>query len=120
MRDPGSWHGPGHSTDELEKIEIWHKPPASLSNNQGEGGWELEHIGREEACIILLLEMIPKYSLELSFITLMLKLFVTLYANCKALAQTPNPYPKKLKAKGLGLTLKSCGPLFFITHHIYN
>ena len=57
VRDPGSWHGPGHSTDELEKIEIWHKPPASLSNNQGEGGWELEHIGRGEACIILLLDI---------------------------------------------------------------
>ena len=38
VRDPRSWHGAGHSTDEVEKIEIWHKPPASLSNKQREGG----------------------------------------------------------------------------------
>ena len=35
------WHGPGHSTDEVERIEIWHKPPASLGNKQGLGrAWE--------------------------------------------------------------------------------
>ena len=38
VRDPRFWHGLSHSTDEVEKIEIWHKPPASLSNKQREGG----------------------------------------------------------------------------------